>query len=480
MSLRKKTISGLLWTFSQQFSVQLINFVISIILARILTPAEFGLIAMLSIFMALGNSLMDSGLTSSLIRTPNADQKDYSTVFFFNLIGSILFYIILFFLAPGISRFYNQEVLTNIIRVYSLSFILSAFVGVQSARLTKKMDFKTQMTIQIPSVVAGGILGVVMANLGYGVWSLVWMNLFQSFLFSVQHWIYSGWRPDFIFDKERFKQHFNFGYKMTLSGLLNTIYQNLYSLVIGKFYSATQLGYYSRALSVRQLPVGNISTALNKVTYPMFSSISHDNEKLKIAYKKLMQQIIFWISPTLVFLAVIAEPLFRFLLTEKWLAAVPYFQILCMAGILYPLQSYNLNILKVKGRSDLHFKLEVIKKIIGVIGILCALPFGIYGLLYLEVIASFIGYYINSFYSGRLINYPIKEQIADISPTITLAVFIGVLCGFLDAFLDRSLHMADLGRLLINGLFYFLAYLSCSNIIRLPAINDFKQLILKI
>ncbi|MBF9253849.1 lipopolysaccharide biosynthesis protein [Pontibacter sp. 172403-2] len=480
MSLQKQTISGLFWTFSQRFSVQLINFGVSIIMARVLLPADYGLIGMLSVFMAIGSSLMDSGLSSSLIRTPNADQKDYSTVFFINIIGSIFIYVILFFSAPFIASFYDQEILTPIIRIYTISFIISAFVGVQSTRLTKEMDFKTQMKIQIPSVIGGGILGVILAYLDYGVWSLVWMNLFQSFLSAVQHWIYSGWRPNFLFDKERFKYHFSFGYKLTLSGLLDTIYNNIYNLIIGKFFPVAYLGYYTRAKSLQQLPVQNISTALNKVTYPMFSSIQHENEKLKMAYKKLMQQVLFWIAPTMILLGVIAEPLIRFLLTEKWVPAVPYFQTLCAAGILYPLNSYNLNILKVKGRSELFLKLEIIKKAFITVGIIVAIPFGIYGLLYLQVIISFVAYFINSWYSGKMIGYPMTEQVKNVAPMIILAALVGVLSWLIDKYvLLQMLHMIDFMRVGITGCLYFILYLGISQLIKMPAIIDFRRLILK-
>ncbi|MEJ6981367.1 lipopolysaccharide biosynthesis protein [Pedobacter sp. P351] len=479
MSLREKTISGILWSFTEQFSAKLLSFCITIVLARILDPAEFGIIAMFAVFISIGNSLMDSGLTSSLIRTNDANQRDYSTIFFFNLIGSVFLYFILFLLAPYLSLFYKQEILTNIIRVYGLTLILNAFFTIQNTRLSKEMDFKAQTIIIIPSVLGGGLLGIILAKMGYGVWSLVWMSLLNSLLSTLMHWTYSGWRPDWVFDKESFKKHFFFGYKMTLSGLLDTIYQNIYIIIIGKFYSATLLGYYSRANSISQLSISNISAALNKVTYPMFASISNDDKKLKGIYKKILQQVLFWNAPALIFLGVIAEPLFRFLLTEKWLPAVPYFQILCFAGIMYPLHAYNLNILKVKGRSDLFLKLEVVKKIISVIGIVIAIPFGIYGLLYFQLIFSVLGYFINSFYSGKIIGYTFKEQLADIFPVIFLSCIIGALCYFLDRYLFLRFQLPDFTRLIIAGVFYFLMYLSSSNIIKLNAIIDFKQLILK-
>jgi Membrane protein involved in the export of O-antigen and teichoic acid len=479
MSLRKKTISGLIWNFTQQFSVQLIGFCITIILARILLPAEFGLIAMLAVFIAVGNSLLESGLASSLIRSSDLGQDDYSTVFFFNLGGSIVLYGIIYLIAPLISSFYHQDVLTLILRVYALDFIINAFYGVQNARLTKEMNFKTQMKIQIPAVLIGGLLGVFLAWQGYGVWSLVWMGLFQSFLSTVMHWIYSGWAPSLVFNKECFKKHFYFGYKMTLTGLLDILYKNIYVLIIGKFYSAAQLGFYSRADSVSQLPIANISAVINKVTYPMFASISDDDVRLKGVYKRLMQQVIFWNAPILIFLAVVAEPLFRFLLTSKWVPAVPYFQILCLAGVMYPLHSYNLNILKVKGRSDLILKLEFIKKSICVVGILCVFPFGIYGLLYFQLMFNFLGYYINSIYSGQLINYPIREQIGDIVPIIATSVFAGILCFLADMLCFSSLQLLDITRIIIDGLFFSLIYLASSSILKLAPIHDFKQLILK-
>jgi O-antigen/teichoic acid export membrane protein len=479
MSLKKKAISGLIWTFSQQFSVQLINFIVSVILARILTPEEFGLIGILAVFISIGNILIDGGLTSSLIRTSNPDQKDYSTVFLINVVGSILLYIILFYAAPFIAAFFKKEILAVIVRVYGISIIIRAFVAVQTTRLTKQMDFKIQMTMQIPSVIGGGVLGIALAYMGYGVWSLVWMNLFQSFLFTIQHWVFTKWRPNLYFNKERFKNHFSFGYKLTLAGLLETIFQNLYNLIIGKYFSPAQVGYYTRAQSVRQFPIQNISEALNKVTYPMFSTIQDDNEKLKQVYKKLLKQVMFWLTPSMIILIILGEPLFRFLFTEKWLPATPYFQLLCISGITYPLHSYNLNILKVKGRSDLFFKLEIIKKSYTAIGIFLAIPYGIHGLLYFQIASSFAAFYINSFYSGKMINYPFKEQLRDILPSIYLSVLVAVFAWLLDLFLLKALHMFDIGRILIGGGFFFLSYLSMSQLIKMEPLSDFKTLVLR-
>lgn len=479
MNIKQQTIHGTLWALSQQFGAQLINFIVQLVLARVLLPAEFGLIAMLTVFIGIGNSLMDSGLTSSLIRTTDANQKDYSTIFFVNLLGSVCVYLILFFSAPLIASFYKQEILTTIIRVYTLSFVIQAFIGVQNARLVKEMKFKTQMAMQIPSVIIGGCAGIVLAYLKYGVWSLVWMNLIQSFLFAIQHWIRSGWYPDFIIDKERLKHHFQFGYKLTISGILNVIFNNAYNLVIGKYFSAIQLGFYNRADAIRSFPVYNISAALNKITYPVFAKMQADNNALKSVYKRITLQVIFWITPLMILLIITAEPLFRFLLTEKWLPSVPYFQLLCIVSILYPLQVYNLNILNVKGRSDLFLRLEIIKKVIIAVGILCSLPFGIYGLLYFQIIFSFIAFYINAYFTGRMINYPIKEQLLDILPSILLAIVVGGVSWLFDYFQSKIFNAVDIFRVISSGLCYFILYVGTSFLLRMPAIIDFRNLILK-
>lgn len=479
MSLKQKTISGLFWTFSQQFGVQFINFLVSIMLARLLMPEDFGLIGMLTVFISIGTSLKDSGLTSSLIRTKEPDQADYSTVFIINFFGSILVYLILFFCAPFIADFYNQEVLVDILRVYTLSFIISAFSGVQGTKLTKEMNFRLQMTIQIPSLVIGGLVGVLLAYFGYGVWSLVYMNLIQTLLSTIQLLIRSGWKPSLIFDKEKFRYHIGFGYKLTLSGLINTIYSNAYNLVIGKFFSPAQLGFYARANSLKQLPVQNLSSALNKVTYPMFASIQNDERKLKEAYRKLMQQVLFWLTPVMICLAIIAEPFIRILIGEKWMPAVPYFQILCMVGIMYPLNAYNLNILNVKGRSDLFLRLEIIKKAVMSVGIACAIPFGIYGLLYFQLIFSIVAFFINTWYSGRMISYNILEQVKDIMPELALAVIIGFISWLIDNYILKYSGAYDIVRITVVGLIYFTFYIGISYISKMPALLDFRQFVLK-
>lgn len=479
MSLGKKAIRGLLWTFGQQFSIQAINFVVQLILARLLLPEDFGLIAMLSVFIAVGTSLVDSGLTISLIRTTDADQRDYSTVFFANLAVSIVIYGVLFCLAPFIASFFEQPKLTTIIRVYTATFVIRAFSQVQQTKLTKEMNFRLQMLVQVPSVLIAGVIGVIMAFKGLGVWALVYMNILQVFISTVQLWFRTGWFPSWQFDICLLKRHFGFGYKLALAGILNTVFTNMYNIVIGKFFAATQLGFYNRADALRMFPIQNLAAALNKVTYSTFAAIKDDDKKLKAAYRMVMQQVMFWLSPLIVILIILARPLFTLILTDKWLPSVPLFQWLCVAGLLYPLHSYNLNILNVKGRSDLFLRLEIIKKLIIVVGVFLVIPHGIYGLIYFQIFSSVTAYFINSYYSGKLIGYSSMAQLIDLLPTLLLCSFIGALIWILYQFADLYLHWPDWANIFLFGSSFFIIYLCAGNLLHLQAYKDFRTLILK-
>lgn len=477
MSLKKKAAKSLVWTFTQQFGNQLVGFIISLVLARILLPEEFGLIGMIAVVVAIGNALLDGGLTKSLIRDKECDQEDYSTVFYFHIVSSLVVYALVFVSAPLIADFYERTILINIIRVYSLSLVITSFSAVQLARLTKIMDFKTQALIAIPAAIIGGVVGIFLAYKDYGVWSLVWSSIITSTVNSIQVWIYSGWSPDFIFSQVKFKKHFNYGYKLTLSDLLNRVFNNLFLIVIGKYFSAAQVGFYTRAETMKQLPVNNISNALNKVSFPLLVSIKDDEPRLKRVYKKLMLMVVFVVTPFLIFLAVLAEPTFRFLFTEKWLPAVPYFQILCITGILFPLHSYNLTILNIKGRSDLFLKLEALKKILIVIIIVLAVPFGILALLYGQVIVSLLAFFINAHYTKKFIDYSGWQQITDIFPIIITAGFSGVIVFITDKYgLSNEL---DIVRITLGGITGIVAYFGLAFIFRFESLSELYKLILK-
>lgn len=454
MSLKSQAISGAKWSFVQQFSVQIINFVVQVILARLLMPEMFGLIAMIIVFISIGKSLMDSGMTSSLIRTRNPTQLDYSTVFITNMSMSIIIYATTYLLAPYIADFYNQKVLTNIIRLFSLSFIIDAFVAVHIAKLTKEMNFKLQMKLQIPSVIISGILGVVLAYMNYGVWSLVWMNLIRSFLFTLQAWFFIDWKPSLLFEKERFKYHFKFGYKLTLSSLLDTVYNDSYRIIIGKYFSPTSVGLYNHAETMRLFPVNQISSVVSKVTYPFFSNIENDAE-LKRSYRSVLKIVLVVVIPVMLSLVLIAKEGFRFLFGEQWLPSVIYFQILALASIVRPISSYNLNILKVKGRSDLFLKLEVIKKILAVVFILIGFQFGIIGLVISSTLFFYVTVIIDMSYSGKLISYGVLEQIRD-----NLHLFITGFLVFVTLYIIKAKLVYLLKYDLIISLFFSFLFIA--------------------
>jgi teichuronic acid exporter len=476
MSLKKKALKGVFWSLMKQFGTLGIGFIVTTILARLLLPEEFGLIAMIAIFIGIGNALMNAGLGSSLIRTKNPTQDDYSTVFFFNLFGSLVVYCIVFILAPLVSEFYNQNILTGLIRLYSLTFIINSFSLIQNTRLTKLMDFKKQLIVSIPSLIISGGVGIYLAYNDYGVWSLVWQALTFSLVSSIFLWYWSKWSPSLIFSITKFKYHFNFGYKLTLSSILETLFKNLYFIIIGKYFMVSQVGFYHRAISLQNLPVGSISTVIGNVSYPLFAEMKDDDVRLKNVYKVIMQMIVYILAPTLIVMSVLGEPLFRFLFTEKWLSAVPYFQILTLNGILYPIHAYNLNILKVKGRSDLFLKLEIIKKVLIVCVIVVSFQYGIFGLLYGSVIASIASFFINTHYAGYFIKYTTFDQAKDVLPTLLIAGLIGVLVYFTDLYVKRYIEF-DLVRLAIGFFVSLITYLPLTYLLKFNSLNELIKIV---
>jgi teichuronic acid exporter len=478
MSLKKQAISGVKWTFIQQFGVQGIGFIVSIILARLLEPKEFGLIAMITVFIGIGNALLNAGLGSSLIRSKEVDEEDYSTVFYFNLVVSVLVYLIVFATAPYIAFFYKQPILISLIRWLSLTFIINAFAIIQQTRLTKIMDFKTQTIVAIPSLIIGGVIGIIMAYQNYGVWSLITFNLVKTIANTIQLWFYSKWKPLWVFNKQKFKLHFNFGYKLSISSIIDTVFTNAYVIVIGKFFPIAQLGYYQRANSLQMYPVGIISAVMGKVTYPLFAQIQDDNTRLKNMYKKILQLNIFILAPVLIIAGVLAEPLFRFLFTDKWLPAAPYFQILLITGVLYPIHAFNLNILNIKGRSDLFLRLEIFKKVIIIVVVLISFKFGILGLLYGSIVVSVTAFFINTYYSGKFINYSAWGQIKSITPILIIAILTGLLVLFFDTFTKEILQY-DLLRIVINTLFGIIFYVFLSYIFKIDSLIEIINIIKK-
>lgn len=464
MSLRKKAIGGVIWTVVDTFVLRGFSFLATIVLARWLGPEEFGLVGMIAVFIAIGTSITDSGLSNSLIRTKDADDKDFSTVFILNLGLSAAVYLLLFISAPYIADFFNQPILTNLVRVYCLSFVISAFSAVQLARLNKNMQFKKITKLNVPGTIVGTLTGLLMGYYGYGVWSIVCMYLVTQLVQSISLWFSSSWRPSMEYSKEKAKYHYGFGYKLMLSGLLNTVFNNIYNIVIGKYYSAKELGFFERSKSFNNYPVTTITGVISRVTFPLLSSLQDEKQRISLVYKKLMQLSFFITAPLMFGAAAIAHPLFLLVLGEQWLEAVPYFQVLCLGGMFLPIHSFNLNVFKVYGRSDLFLKLEIIKKVIITVALIIGFQFGIMGLVWSSVISGYIALFVNTYYSANMINYSSKNQFLDMLPTLLTSgmmflvikytlniainyhlivqIFIGVIVGFTFYFLINKLFKA--------------------------------------
>ncbi|MCQ2137427.1 MAG: lipopolysaccharide biosynthesis protein [Bacteroidales bacterium] len=423
--LKDKTVKGVAWSAVERFSSQGIQFVFNILIARILLPEDYGVVAMLNIFLAVSQTFIDSGFATALIRKQNRSEADYSTVFWFNVGVSTFFCALLWLTAPAIAAFYKIPLLTKVTRILSLTLVINAFRAVHQTHLCIEMDFKKRAVVTIICVITTGIVGLIMAAAGHGVWALVIQSIAGSILRTILIWIVVRWRPRIIFSKDSFREMFGFGSKLLGSSLLDTLYNNIYTLVIGKAFSPSALGNYNRAESFAAFPSSSATSLLQTVTYPALSSIQNDEERLRSAYKRLLNLSAFVVFPMMVGMAAVADPLIRLLLTDKWEACIIYLQIICFALMLYPIHAINLNILLVKGRSDYFLKLEIIKKIVG-IAILCiTLPMGLVAMCVGRIISSWICVYINTYYNERLISYGFRKQFKDMIPILILTFTMG-------------------------------------------------------
>lgn len=423
-SLKNKAVRGAKWSFIDNIASSGVTFLVGLVLANLLTPTEYGIMAIIAIFIAISTSIVDSGFSNALIRKVRIERVDYNTVFFFNLAVSIALYFVLYAAAPSISIFFKEPILTDVLRVIGWVLVINALGIIPRTILVKRIDFKTQTKVSIISSVASGVVGIGMAMTGWGVWSLVWQQLSRQMLNTLFLWVFCRWIPVWEFSMKSFKELFNFGYKLLFSGLLDTIYKEIYYVVIGRFYSAADLGQYTRAQQFNIIFSSNLTSVVQRVSYPALSSIQEEPERLREAYRRVIKLTMLVAFACMLGLAAVAKPLILILIGEKWLPAVSYLQIICFSGMLYPLHAINLNILQVKGRSDLFLKLEIIKKIIAVGPIVVGIFYGIEYMLCGSVVTSFIAYFLNSYYSADLINYPTKEQLKDIFPTFAVSLIV--------------------------------------------------------
>lgn len=463
-----KATKGVAWSAIERFVTLGIQFVLNIIIARILSPSDYGLIGMLAIFLSISQCLIDSGFTNALIQTKERTEKDYGTVFIFNLAISITLYLILFFCAPAISRFYNQEILTQVLRVVGLILIITALSNVQRTIFTIKVDFKTQTFVSIPSAVASGAVGVVMAYSGFGVWSLVSQTLTNGMLTTILFWLLTKERFRIVFDMASFKRLGGFGVKLMLSSLLHTAYANLYGLFIGKKYSAQDLGYFSRADQFAVFPATTLTAIITRVSYPMLCQSQSDKIELSRIYTNFIKSSCFVVFPLMIGLCVLSKPLILVLLTEKWLPVVSLMSILALDGLFGPITGINLNLLQAVGRSDLFLRLEIIKKSISVGILLLTINFGLIWICVGRFIYCIIALLVNMYYTVDIIDKSYIEQIKDWFPNLLVAILMGLIIAVSVYFVSAP----DL-QLLIGGVVGVISYYILASCFRLDSKEKF-------
>ena len=464
MSLKKQATKGFIWVAIERFGQLFLQGVLFVILARLLSPEDFGLIAMLTIFFAISQSFIDSGMGQALIREKHISDEDRSTVFWSNMLLSVLFYIILFFSAPFIASFYEQPQLIALTRVMGLSVIFFGVTIVQRSELTQKLNFKAQAYATLPAFVIAGITSVILAFQGFGVWALVAQYLLISAFSSMILWLMQPGKILFIWNRSSHNRLFGFGYKLLLSGLLNTIYTHAYKLVIGKLFAASVLGFYTQAQKMRDIITHGLMNVISKVSYPLLSKAGEDTKRLKNIYQQLIRGSSFIVFPSILLLMILAKPIVLYVLGKQWLPSVAILQIICTHGILYHLHAINLNALKVLGRSDLFLKLEIIKKINITVAIIIGIPFGIYGLLIGQVISSYIALFINSYYTVKFLKYSYIQQGKDILGVLTLSVPMVVFVFTFQWFIGIN----SLGMLALCGMLAGLCYLITNIAYRTP------------
>ncbi len=425
-NLRHKTITALSWSFLESVGVQGVRFIIGIVLARLLIPEQFGLVGMLMIFMAVAQTFLDSGFGAALIQKKEATQKDICSIFYFNILIGLVVAGLLCLAAPWIASFYRQPVLTPLTRVMSLVIIINSFGLIQSTILSKEIDFKTQTKVGLISNVLSGVIGVTLAASGFGVWSLVVQQISSAFFRTVSLWFWNVWRPALVFSLVSLRGMFSFGSRLLVSGLLEQIFRNIYLLVIGKLFLPADLGFFTRAKSLQEVPSQTLPEIVYRVTFPVFATIQDDPARLKRGMKKVLTILALVNFPMMIGLAVIARPLVVALLTERWADSIPYLQLLSFLGLLYPVHLINLTLLQALGRSDLFLRLEIIKKVLIVINVAVTWRWGISAMILGMIVNSVISYYLNSYYSGVLIDYSIREQLLDLSPYFMIAVLMGM------------------------------------------------------
>ena len=472
-SIKSKTIKGVGWSFADNLFNQGITFLVGLVLARLLTPQEYGLIGIILIFVAVFNSIIDSGFSSALIRKNDVKDEDYNTVFITNMSFSFILFLVMFFSAPAIANFFDQPQLIPLTKAMSSILIINAFSLIQKTILIKNVDFKTQTKISVIASLISCTVGVGMALAGYGVWSLVGQQISRQLINSAFLWIWAKWYPKLQFSVKSFKELFGFGWKLLASALIDTMWKEIYQVIIGKCYSPSTLGQYTRAHQFGSIFSTNLTSIVQRVSYPVLSKLQDEKERLKFGYKKVIKVTMLVTFCCMLGLAAVSKAMIITLIGDQWIPAIPFLQIICLQMMLYPLHARNLNLLQVQGRSDLFLRLEIIKKSISVLPLLLGIFVDIYWMLGGSVITGFISYYLNAYYSGRFLNYSIKEQIKDILPSFLVAITMA-----LAVYMLSFINMEPLLLLIVQLATGLIVTIALCEITKLEAYIELKNILL--
>ncbi len=455
-SLRGKVLSGLFWKVLENGGVQIVQFVISLILARMLGPERYGTIALLLVFIAIANVFIQSGFQTALIQKRQVDDLDYSSVFYLGLGVALLLYAVIFAGAPAVAAFYHDSELKSMLRVLALMIFFGAVVSVQTAMVSRKMEFRKMCAASLLATCLSGIAGVIGAYRSLGTWALVVQQLGTQFLLMVFLWVLVGWKPMRAFSFSRVKALFSYGWKLLCSSLLDTVYNNLYTMVIGRIYQKDVVGYYNRGNQFPQLIVNNLAASIQAVMLPAFSASQEDKERMKAMVRRSIVTSAFVIFPMMAGLIAVAKPLISIILTEKWLPCVPFLQIMCVAYAMWPIHIANLQAINALGRSDIFLKLEIIKKALGLAVLAVSIPFGIYAMVWLKASTDFVGTIINAYPNKKLLNYSFLEQWRDVFPALVLSVVMGAIVYSLQFFIHNNwillIAQIGVGVLIYGGL----------------------------
>ena len=437
-SLKKQTFNGVIWRVLEVGGTHTIQLVIGIVLARLIMPEQFAAIAMLSIFFAVASQFINSGFSTALMRKDNRTQVDCSTVFYFNIVISIVSYLILYAIAPLVANFYNLPELKPILRVSSITLVIGSLAGVHRTLFFARMDFKSLTKYNIAALIISGCVGMYMAYKGFQVWALVTQSIVSSIINTFFIWFASPWRPSWQFSWVSLKEFFGFGSKLLASGLLDTVYGNMYSVVIGKFFPHSDLAYYNRAAGLKNMTSQTPTNVLQSVTFPALCKLQECDETLRSSYRRMLRVSAFVIFPMCLGVGSISYPLINVLYTDVWIYAATLLQIIVFSGMWFPIHAINLNLLKVKGRSDLFFHLEIIKKIIGVVILVITLPIGLEAMCYGGIVSSILCLIVNTHYTGKLLNLGFITQMKDLLPSFALSVTMFVVCKILSTALGNG------------------------------------------